>query len=99
MPVRISKNDNIDVDSFDTEIILMNLVSRQVVVMNEAAGVLWSALDSIDQQDDLLDLLVESMPSVERGACSNSLSQLIGALTEGGFVTVSQDSRDLPDRG
>ncbi len=99
MPVRISKNDNIDVDSFDNEIILMNLISRQVLVMNEAAGVLWSALDSIDQHDDLLDLLVESMPSVEREACSDSLTQLIGALAEGGFVTVSQDPRDLPDRG
>lgn len=99
MTTRISKCDRIDVDSFDGETILMNLASRQVLVLNESAGALWSALDSLDDPDDLLDLLVESMPTLDRSACENSLDELIRALAEGGFVTTSDGQTALPQPG
>ena len=53
----LNKSPNIDVDEFDGDLILMNLDTRQVLVLNESAHVLRAALDMFDARGDLAALL------------------------------------------
>jgi len=82
----LNKSPNIDVDEFDGDLILMNLDTRQVLVLNESAHILWSALDLINTRSELLALLQEAMPDTETPALEAALDRILGTLVSGGFL-------------
>lgn len=86
MHSQFHKAKNIDADVFDGDLILMNLETRQVLVLNEAANILWTAIDLVDTRTGLLDLLTEAMPDKDVSEIQNSLDDILGALFGGGFL-------------
>lgn len=86
MHSRFHKAKNIDADRFDGDLILMNLETRQVLVLNETANILWTAIDSVDTKNGLLDLLREAMPDKDASELEGSLDTILGALVGGGFL-------------
>jgi hypothetical protein len=84
------KANNIDADVFDGDLILMNLETRQVLVLNETANVLWTAIDQFHTRTDLLDLLREAMPDQDAAQLESSLDAILGALLGGGFLHADQ---------
>lgn len=80
------KAEAIDADRFDGELILMNLETRQVVVLNEAGDVLWSAIDSLPHRGALLELMSEAFPDRTADELGASLDSILEALLEGGFL-------------
>ena len=89
--MHLKKSPNIDVDEFDGDLILMNLDTRQVLVLNESAHVLWSALDLIDTRGDLLALLQEAMPDARTPTLEAALDHSLGTLVSGGFLLSTPD--------
>ena len=89
--MHLRKSQNIDVDEFDGDLILMNLDTRQVLVLNESAHVLWSALDLIDTRGDLLALLQEAIPDAQTSTLEAALDSILGTLLSGGFLHSSPD--------
>jgi len=87
----LSKSQNIDVDEFDGDLILMNLDTRQVLVLNESAHILWTALDMINTRGDLLALLQEAMPDTETPALEAALDGILGTMVSGGFLRLIAD--------
>ncbi len=85
--MRLDKGKNIDVDTFDGDLILMNLDTRQVVVLNEAAGVLWSALDLIADRAELANLFQQALPHISAAECEQSLTSVLDVLESGGFIS------------
>lgn len=86
----ISKSQNIDVDEFDDDLILMNLDTRQVLVLNEAAKILWLAMDVFNDRADLLGLLTEAMPQLAPGDAEAALSDMVAKLSESGFLLIER---------
>jgi len=89
--LHLRKSQNIDVDEFDGDLILMNLDTRQVLVLNESAHVLWSALDLIDTRGDLLALLQEAIPDAQTSTLEAALDSILGTLLSGGFLQPTPD--------
>ena len=85
--MRLEKSKNIDVDTFDGDLLLMNLDTRQVLVLNEAGGVLWLALDLMPDRDQLSELFQEALPQVSAAECAQSLASVLDALEAGGFIS------------
>ena len=94
----LKKSQNIDVDDFGGELILMNLETRQVLVLNDSAHVLWSALDLMNTHGDLLALLQEAMPEAQTAALEAALDGILGTLVSGGFLQSSPDDPAGPAR-
>jgi hypothetical protein len=93
----ITKAGNIDVDEFDDDLILMNLETRQVLVLNAAAKILWQAMDVFTDPADLLGLLTEAMPQLSAADADAALAEMVGKLSAGGFLRVEPaTSRPLP---
>jgi hypothetical protein len=86
MTQRFFKSENIDTDIFEGELILMNLETREVLVFNETATILWTAIDLVNTRDKLLDLLREAMPGMQLSQLEGSLDELLDALLHGGFL-------------
>lgn len=86
MHSQFHKAKNIDADVFDGDLILMNLETRQVLVLNETANILWMAIDLLDTRGGLLDLLREAMPDKDVPELESSLDSILGALVGGGFL-------------
>jgi Coenzyme PQQ synthesis protein D (PqqD) len=87
----LSKSQNIDVDEFDGDLILMNLDTRQVLVLNESAHILWTALDVINTRGGLLALLQEAMPDTETPVLEAALDGILGTMVSGGFLRLAAD--------
>ena len=87
----LSKSQNIDVDEFDGDLILMNLDTRQVLVLNESAHILWTALDTINTRGGLLALLQEAMPDTQTPALEAALDGILGTMVSGGFLRLATD--------
>jgi hypothetical protein len=85
------KSKDVDSDIFDGELILMNLETRQVLVLNEAAKILWSAIDILNTRDGLLDLLREAMPNMNSSQLETSLDEILGTLLTGGFLRAESE--------
>lgn len=85
--MHFEKCAHIDVDTFDGDLLLMNLTTREVLVLNEAAGVLWAALDLFSKRDELLDLLQEALPNINPEEREASLASVLQSLEAGGFIT------------
>lgn len=90
MHSQFHKAKTIDADVFDGDLILMNLETRQVLVLNEAANILWTAIDLVDTRTGLLDLLTEAMPDKDVSQLENSLDDILGALVSGGFLQANR---------
>lgn len=99
MTVYLFKSKDVAADVFDGELILMNLESRDVLVLNEAGSVLWTAINTLNTRDQLLDLLREAMPSIKSSQLEASLDGVINALLGGGFLrTTSKTGTEIgPD--
>jgi hypothetical protein len=91
MTLYLQKSNNVDADVFDGDLILMNLDTRQVLVLNEAAHVLWSAMDSLSTRDELLDLLREAMPQTQPSELGTKLDEILDALLSGGFLQAAPE--------
>lgn len=79
--------ENIDVDSFGADLILMNLETRRVVVLNEAAAVIWLGLDLCPTREALIELFEDGLPSLDISQLKTSVDATLGSLLEGGFIT------------
>jgi hypothetical protein len=84
----ITKAQNIDVDEFDDDLILMHLDTRQVLVLNAAAKVLWQAMDVFNDRSELLGLLTEAMPQLAPGEAAAALTEMVDKLSANGFLRV-----------
>jgi ABC-type amino acid transport substrate-binding protein len=80
------KSKNVDADMFDGDLILMNRDTHQVLVLNQTAEILWSAIDLLNTRDGLLDLLREAMPAIPSPQLAASLDDILDALLRGGFL-------------
>lgn len=85
--MHFEKCAHIDVDTFDGDFLLMNLETREVLVLNEAAGVLWAALDLFSTRDQLSDLFQEALPNISSEEREASLSAVLQSLEAGGFIS------------
>lgn len=84
----VTKSKNIEADEFDDDLILMNLATRQVLVLNAAAKILWQAMDEFPSGDDLLALLTEAMPNLSRDEAAAALGELLAKLAADDFLTL-----------
>ncbi len=94
------KSKDVDSDSFDDELILMNLETRQVLVLNETGRILWTAIDLLNTRGGLLDLLREAMPQMQSSQVETSLDEVLDALLRGGFLKTDSEiagRKALPD--
>jgi hypothetical protein len=85
------KSENIDADIFDGDLILMNLETRQVLVLNQAANILWTAIDLLNTRDGLLDLLREALPDMQSSQLETSLDEILDVLLRGGFLRAAAE--------
>jgi hypothetical protein len=85
------KSKTVDSDIFDGELILMNLETRQVLVLNETASILWTAVGLLTTREELLDLLQEAMPQIHSSQVETSLDEVLDALLRGGFLQTSSE--------
>lgn len=86
----ITKAQNIDVDEFDDDLILMNLETRQVLVLNAAAKILWQAMDVFTDPADLVSLLTEAMPHLAPQDATAALADMVDKLSGGGFLQIDR---------
>ena len=86
MNTHFRKATHVDADGFDGDLILMNLQTRQVLVLNETANILWTAIDLVDSRNGLLDLLREAMPGKDMPQLESSLDGVLKAWLAGGFL-------------
>lgn len=84
--LRFLKSTNIDADIFDGDLILMNLGTRQVLVLNETASILWDAIDLLNTRDGLLDLLREAMPHAQSSLIETNLDAILDSLLRHDFL-------------
>lgn len=83
------KSEVIDSDVFGGELILMNLETREVLVLNEAGSILWAAIDLVKTREELINLLREAMPQMQSSQIETSLDGVLGKLLKGEFLRTS----------
>jgi hypothetical protein len=89
--MRLVKSVHLDVDEFEGELILMNLESQQVVMLNAAGLALWHGLEKVPTRRAAIELVTEALPSVDPGETERGVDALINRLVEGGFL------REVPE--
>jgi hypothetical protein len=89
--MRLVKSLHLDVDEFEGELILMNLESQQVLMLNAAGLALWQGLEAAPTRRAVIELVKEALPSVDPGEVERGVEALINRLVEGGFL------REVPE--
>ncbi len=85
----LRKGTAVDEDVIDGDLILMNLDTRQVTILNAAARVLWEAVEDFPTRDDLMGLLREAFPERPAAELERELDAVLGTLTEQGFLVAA----------
>ncbi len=85
------KSKVVDTDVFDGELILMNLETREVLVLNEAGRILWDAIDLLKTREELTDLMREAMPQIQSSQIETSLDDVFAKLLKGGFLKTGSE--------
>ncbi len=78
--------DAFDADSFEDDLLVMHRETRDVVVLNPLAAVLWEALQWPLSVQDLTDLLTEAFPSEEANNLRSHVEKLVGDLLSRNLV-------------
>ncbi len=72
--------DAFDADSFEDDLLVMHRETRDVLVLNPLAAILWEALQWPLSVQDLTDLLTEAFPSEEANNLRSHVEKLVGDL-------------------
>lgn len=88
--MQLRKASEIDVDKIGDELILMHLVTRKVVVLNEAGHLVWDALDLVDTRDELHALLQEGAPHLSAADLHQGAESVLAALLDAGILTETE---------
>ncbi len=84
--MQLRKANDIDVDKIGDELILMHVVSRKVVVLNDAGHLVWDALDLVDTREELHALLLEGAPHLSASDLEQGTEAVLAALLDAGIV-------------
>jgi coenzyme PQQ synthesis protein D (PqqD) len=87
--VTLRKGSAIDEDVIDGDLILMNLDTRQVTILNAAARVLWDVVDEFPTRGELLTMLRDALPDRPGAEVEQGLDEVIGTLTAQGFLAAA----------
>jgi hypothetical protein len=71
------------------DLILMNLDTRQVTILNAAARVLWDVVDEFPTRGELLTMLRDALPDRPGAEVEQGLDEVIGTLTAQGFLAAA----------
>lgn len=94
--VRYRKETEVDEDPIADDLILMHLVTRKVVIVNETCRVLWDAIEAFPTRSELLDLLREALPEHPETELAAGLDSMLDSLVTGGFLHAEQGGTTLP---
>jgi hypothetical protein len=86
---KLRKGSAVDEDVIDGDLILMNLDTRRVTILNPAARVLWDVVEDLPTRGELLELLLEAFPDRSAGEVERGLDALLGTLTAQGFLAAA----------
>ena len=86
---RLRKGSAVDEDVIDGDLILMNLDTRRVTILNPAARVLWDFVEDLPTRGELLGLLLEAFPDRSADEVERELDALLGTLTAQGFLAAA----------
>ena len=88
MPARYCKSDDVDVDVFDGELILVHVDTRRVLILNGAAHGLWDALDLVSDREGLIELVAEALPDSPPAEIAAAVDGVLSDLVTNGFLLV-----------
>jgi hypothetical protein len=88
---RLVKSPHLDMEEFEGELILMNLESRQVLMLNSAGLALWHGLETVQTRGAARELVKEALPSADPKDVERGVDELIARLLEGGYL------REIPE--
>jgi hypothetical protein len=86
-PARLVKSRRLDTTEFQGELILMNLDSQQVLMLNAAGLALWNGLEIVDTRDAAVALVQEALPAMDPQEIERGVDTLIASLLEGGYLS------------
>jgi hypothetical protein len=82
----VSKAPDVDQDRLGDELILMQLRTLEVRVLNDVGAILWEALDAFGTEDELVGLLVEARPESEPPVHRAHVADFLAGLEQGGYL-------------
>ena len=80
--MRIQKSNLAQADKIQENLVVMNLATMNCFLLNEAAAVLWEALDYFEKREDLINLLV----SADVPEPAKNFDNLAAQLLEAGLI-------------
>lgn len=80
--MRLQKSSLAQTDKIKENLVVMNLITMNCFLLNEAAAVLWEALDYFEKREDLVSLLV----SAEVPEPATTFDNLAAQLLEAGLI-------------
>jgi hypothetical protein len=85
------KADDVELDFFDGDLILMSLSTRRIVILNRGGHVLWEALDHLPRRAELIETVAEAFPDAGVDAARESVESILTALLAARLITESAE--------
>ena len=82
----LQRSENVDAETFDGDIILMDRESLNAVCLDAGGAVLWEALQWRLCGNDLVDLLATAQPQIDVSTHQQIVQSLLSTLFENGFI-------------
>jgi len=82
----VIKARNLDVDELEGELIILNVRSQQIIMLNAAGLELWKGLDVVNTRSAAMGSIKEALPEVAPDTVEQSITKLIEDLLRGGFL-------------
>lgn len=87
---RIRKNPELNAELVGSELMVVSRTDLRVHLFNDAATLLWQALDHFDNAAALEDLLAEAWPHKPRPEIQLTVRDFLARLIECGLVVASE---------
>ena len=76
-----------DQEELDDELVVMELESQSIVTLNPTGRLVWEILDEAASRDEILALIAEAFPDVDRDSLKTDIQAVLDTLVAARLVT------------
>ena len=91
MSLAYRRTDSFDQEELDDELVIMELESQAIVTLNPTGRLVWEMLKGAATCDEILALIAEAFPDVDRGSLKTDIQAVLDTLVAARLVTTEPD--------